>query len=533
MIINSDNKAQPQPPLRLKALTYFYTSRLPTTTITMQSSLVVGLLTLGALYLALVILLHATQDKREPFPLATSFPFFGPIIGGIKYKVKYVRKLRDEYQLPICTLRLPFSRLYIVNTPALIQAVNLQANTISFDNVGRDFGFLFSGLEQVSQDILEKAYNGDGNGFTSLVHQYLTGGPFLHNASRAAAVHLASSVPQFLGGVPLNLFDTVRHALTMALTDTVYGPHNPFRDPEIEANWLAFLPGISHLMYSPLASFTARKNLLARDKVILAFTHYFETNGHLLASQMIQEMYATNLDYGLSIQECAKMEIATSLALLSSGSITAFWFILHVISDASVLDSVRGEILANVVSQGSNGSLIVNLSKIKALCPIMMAVFHESMRFHSTVMSAKTVKHDLIFADTYLLKAGSTLVIPGPVVHSDANLWGATVDSFDHHRFMDIKRHTPTSSFRPFGSGSSMCPGRHFSTNVILSLAVMIVLQFDVSPTDTEGLWILPTTEFADLWNAMPKPDHDVSVELTSRKEVAGIEMKFVWGENN
>jgi hypothetical protein len=498
----------------------------------MQSPLVIGLLALGALYLVLVILLHATQDKREPFPIATSFPFFGPIVGGIRYKVKYVRKLRDEYQLPICTLRLPSSRLYIVNTPTLIQAVHRQANAISFDNVGRDFGFLFSGLKQESQNILKKAYDGNGNGFTSLVHQYLKDGFFLRNASRAAVVHLSGTVPQFLRGVPLNLFDTVRHTLTMAFTDTVYGPHNPFRDPEIEANWLVFLPGISHLMYSPLASFTARKNLLARDKVIAAFTRYFETNGHLLASQMVQDMYAANLGHGLPIEECAKMEIATCLALLSSGSITAIWFILHVLSDASVLGSVRDETLANITSKDSNGSLNVDLSKIKALCPTVMAVFQESMRFHSTVMSAKIVKHDLVLADTYLLKAGSTLVIPGPVVHSDANVWGATVNSFDHHRFMNTKKQPSTSSFRPFGSGSSMCPGRHFSTNAILGLTAMIVLQFDVSPVGTDGLWVLPTTEFADVWNAMPKPDHDVLVEVTSCKEAAGVDMEFIWGEN-
>jgi hypothetical protein len=60
----------------------------------------------------------------------------------------------------------------------------------------------------------------------------------------------------------------------------------------------------------------------------------------------------------------------------------------------------------------------------------------------------------------------------------------------------------------------------------------MIVLQFDVSPVGTDGLWVLPTTEFADVWNAMPKPDHDVLVEVTSCKEAAGVDMEFIWGEN-
>ncbi|RMZ68719.1 cytochrome P450 [Pyrenophora seminiperda CCB06] len=85
-----------------------------------------------------------------------------------------------------------------------------------------------------------------------------------------------------------------------------------------------------------------------------------------------------------------------------------------------------------------------------------------------------------------------------------------------------------TSAFRPFGAGATMCPGRHFSTNVILSLVAMIILKYDVSPV--AGWWAAPTKHNADFWNAMPKPDWDVKVKLEKRAEEK-IEWKFIWDD--
>ncbi|KAF2713761.1 cytochrome P450 [Pleomassaria siparia CBS 279.74] len=499
----------------------------------MSDLLVVSALVVAAVWLTFSFLLHATQDSREPQPLGTSIPFFGPILGVIKHQVRYLRELRDQYQLPICTLRLPFSRIYVVNNPELIQAVHRQSNALSFSPIGRDFGFLFSGLTQASQKTLKKAYDGDGNGFTRIIHQFLKDGHGLELATRSAINELVQTVPKWTSPhVPVDLFDTVRHALTIALTNTVYGPNNPFLDPQVEAAWLKFLPGISHLMYSPLPYITARRNLQAREKVVAAFVKYFKNDHHLQGSQMIQDMYEANMAHGLQMDECAKMEIATCLALLSSGSLTAIWTILHILSDVTILEAVRQEILDNITKkdiQDKHTTLTVDLGSLKSDCPILMAVLQETLRYHSTVMSVKAVEKDMILSKTYLLKKNSVLMIPGPVVHHDANVWGPDADWFNHHRFLDTKKTVNTASYRPFGSGATMCPGRHFSTNVILALVTMMMLQFDVHPVENQGEWVLPTTKGADLWNAMPKLDHDVKVTITPREEMENVDMKFVW----
>jgi hypothetical protein len=305
--------------------------------------------------------------------------------------------------------------------------------------------------------------------------------------------------------------------------------------------WLTFssdfVPGISHLLYSPIPSLTARKALQARGRVIDAFKKYFETGGHLQAFPMIPEMYEASKSHGLASGEAAKLEMATSLAMLSSGSNTAFWVLYQIFSNTSALQDIRRELLDISVLDLSSDvpkRRIVNLIQIRAQCPLLIAMFNETLRYHSTVINIKQVQRDTALADQYLMKKHAIVMIPGQSIHHNKDIWGPHADVFDHLRFlpMDSKKNLgSTSAFRPFGAGVTMCPGRHFSMNVILSLVAMVVLQYNIAPT--EGQWKTPTKRNADLWNAMPKPDCDVDVNFSRRSDGKIMEWKFVWAEES
>jgi cytochrome P450 len=298
-----------------------------------------------------------------------------------------------------------------------------------------------------------------------------------------------------------------------------------------------FMPGISHLLYSPFPSLTAGKALQARGRVIDAFRKYFETDGHLQAFPMIPEMYEANKSHGLASAEAAKLEMATSLAMLSSGSNTTFWVVYQIFSNSSALQDIRNELL-NISFLDPASDIpkrrVINLTKIRAECPTLMAMFNETLRYHSTVINIKQVQRDITLADQYLLKKNAIVMIPGQSIHHNKEIWGPHADAFDHLRFLSLdskKNLGSTSAFRPFGAGVTMCPGRHFSTNVILSLVAMVVLQYNIVPT--EGQWRTPTKRDADLWNAMPKPDWDVNVNFSRRLDQKQIEWKFVWAEES
>lgn len=246
-------------------------------------------------------------------------------------------------------------------------------------------------------------------------------------------------------------------------------------------------------------------------------------------------MYENNKNHGLASDEAAKMEMATSLAMLSSGSNTTFWLLYQILSDSGALKTIREEISEIAVEDPASiipMRKILHLNQIKAQCPTLMAMLNETLRYHSTVINIKQVQHDIILAKQFLLKKNAIVMIPGQSIHHNKEVWGPRADVFDHHRFFssDRKKHlSNTSAFRPFGAGTTMCPGRHFSTNIILSLVTMIVLQYDISPA--EGRWRTPTKRNADLWNAMPKPDCDLDVNIFKRVNEKDVEWKFVWAE--
>ncbi|KAF1925940.1 cytochrome P450 [Didymella exigua CBS 183.55] len=315
----------------------------------------------------------------------------------------------------------------------------------------------------------------------------------------------------------------------MALTGAIYGPENPYDDPKIEASWQEFVPGITHLLSSPFPALTARKALRARSRIVCAFKKYFETGGHLQAFPMIPEMHDINKGHGLSIEEAAKMEMATSLAMLSSGAVTTFWLLFHVLSDKDLTAVIREELELVTAETGVKSVKTVNLGRVKDNCHALVAVLNECLRYHSTVINTKQVQHDTTLDGHYLLKKNGIVMIPSQSIHHNKDIWGPSADTFDHNRFLSSgskKNLSSTSSFRPFGAGVTMCPGRHFSTNVILSLVVMVLLKFDVEPVG--GAWRKPTKYNADMWNAMPKPDYDIDVKFQSRGEKQ-IEWRFVW----
>lgn len=245
---------------------------------------------------------------------------------------------------------------------------------------------------------------------------------------------------------------------------------------------------------------------------------------------MIPEMHDINKSHGLSTEEAAKMEMATSLAMLSSGAVTTFWLLFHILSDEALAATIRGE-LALITAETDVGSVkTADLSKVKDNCRTLVAVLNETLRYHSTVINIKQVQCDTNLDGQYLLRKNGIVMIPGQSVHHNKAIWGPSGDTFNHNRFLSSeskKNLSSTSAFRPFGAGVTMCPGRHFSTNVILSLVVMVLLKFDVEPA--EGVWKKPTKQLADMWNAMPKPDYDIDVQFQSRGEKQ-IEWKFLWG---
>lgn len=259
------------------------------------------------------------------------------------------------------------------------------------------------------------------------------------------------------------------------------------------------------------------------------FEMYFERKGHETASAVVRENYNNAQRLGMTIKETAKLELATALAMLSSSAYTTFWLLYHIYSDSTVLETVREELYRITALHHTANAKRATLSanKVKADCPTLVALLYETLRLHGNVMSLKHVDQEFMFLDKYRLKKDAYLMIPSQSLHMNKTTWGQDAGTFDHRRFTQragIKNSKNTGAFRPFGSGTSICPGRHFSTNVIVSLTAAIVSRYDLRCT-----WPLPGPGTWEPWNAMTRPDGEIVVQVRRNIIGGGVELSVAW----
>ena len=94
------------------------------------------------------------------------------------------------------------------------------------------------GSSKTANEILNTNVNGDEGfwgysiTFYKAIHTPLAPGSELDAMNRVMAQKVASSIDRLEEKV-VGLFDFIKQEITLASTDSVYGPKNPFKDPEI------------------------------------------------------------------------------------------------------------------------------------------------------------------------------------------------------------------------------------------------------------------------------------------------------------
>jgi hypothetical protein len=192
-------------------------------------------------YLFLRLLLRLTQDAREPPAILTGLPFVSPLIGMIREKSRFHIRLRDTYRLPIYTLRLPFLRMYIVNSTELIPLLQKQWRTVSFAAIAADAGITV-GMSKEAVSIMRQdltSEHGFSVGWPRFILPAMNPGKDLDAINRRSVQVLADEMKtlQAKGPVKLGLSQWSRQTMVTATTEAVWGHQNPYRDPAIVEAW--------------------------------------------------------------------------------------------------------------------------------------------------------------------------------------------------------------------------------------------------------------------------------------------------------
>lgn len=79
------------------------------------------------------------------------------------------------------------------------------------------------------------------------------------------------------------------------------------------------------------------------------------------------------------------------------------------------------------------------------------------------------------------------------MLHFDPEVWGSNAAEFDAERFLGNKL-SQHPSFKPFGGGNSLCPGRTLARRSIFNFVALLAVRFDIAlePTAHGGKQAFP-----------------------------------------
>ena len=258
----------------------------------------------------------------------------------------------------------------------------------------------------------------------------------------------------------------------------------------------SFENDLTMILVNILPSITARKAHKGRTVCFKAFKQYFESGHHENGSCLVQARYGTSYKYGISVDDIAHFEVASILAILDNTMPAAFWMLFYVFSSPSILVDLRLELeeILQTTSNSTNATRrILDVTKMKGKCPLLVSAFQETLRHRSCGVSTREVLQDTWLNGNYVLKKGSIIQMPSSVIHKDSLIWGPTVEEFDPRRFMKSTsknagdQRAPPAAFRAFGGGTTLCPGRHFAGMEVMCVVAMFVMRYDVEPVCGNG----------------------------------------------
>ena len=163
----------------------------------------------------------------------------------------------------------------------------------------------------------------------------------------------------------------------------------------------------------------------------------------------------------------------------------SFWIIAYLLHTPGLLEAVRQETARGIMDDSPDVPYLIEH------CPQLEAIYHEVLRLH---MSNSLMRH--VTAPTRiggkLLQKGRNVMVPYRLLHYDPDVWGSNASAFDPQRFLLDKELARNPSYRPFGGGQHLCPGRFLAKQAIFAFVALSLSRFDLcldSEEAVKGAW--------------------------------------------
>lgn len=170
-----------------------------------------------------------------------------------------------------------------------------------------------------------------------------------------------------------------------------------------------------------------------------------------------------------------KRAISYSYRINANAYRGAFWTLAYVLQDQSLIAALRREI-SPVFAQGTTTNLGPRIEN----CALLESVYFESLRLSSSSATIRTVRNTTTIGD-FTLRKGIEVLVPYRQLHFDNSVWGPSPAQFNPERFLKNSHLKQSPSFKPFGGGSTYCPGRFLARREVMTFVALVLHRFDVT----------------------------------------------------
>ena len=161
---------------------------------------------------------------------------------------------------------------------------------------------------------------------------------------------------------------------------------------------------------------------------------------------------------------------------------------------------IRNPRLLEAIRQETRLAFIENrlsVDHLKSSCPLLDGVWNETLRHSAYSASVRHLTEDTMIGGKVLRK-GNRLMIPYRQLHFDESVFGPDAHAFEPARFERNSKLLRSSSWRPFGGGITMCPGRYIAKESVAIFITLALRRFDMEfingqkfPRGAEGTPVL------------------------------------------
>lgn len=145
----------------------------------------------------------------------------------------------------------------------------------------------------------------------------------------------------------------------------------------------------------------------------------------------------------------------------------------YMLYQPGLLESIRAETECAFF----NGSL--DLHHLKKSCPRLQGLWLEVLRLTVSSSSVRYITDSTTIGGKNL-RRGNILVNSCRQLHFNESVFGKDVSQFDPRRFVDNRKLRASSSWKPFGGGISLCPGRLIAERAASIFIALVLHRFDI-----------------------------------------------------